>query len=545
MTKGKVDDSFGLDSALIAELDWDRALSRVLHDLRSDFVWAPHLQFIFRYAGNELIAQVRAELESGTFHPGVPITIEVPKSFRIRVGGKSKRLGPSYSRPGSILPPKDRLLYQCLADEAASIVEKSIDKKRSFSHRVAKTKAGAMFVPARECWTALQKALKEHVSMEEHKYLLKVDVANYFGSINQHSLINALRGAGYPASLANPLEKMLTVYTGHKSSRGILQGLYPSDLFGSFYMRPIDRFFDDINTASARYVDDIYVFIDGLAKANDVMRSLIPELRVNDLTLNEAKSSLIPKSLLNAEEPDLEELFAGAVAELEDNLAEIDVDMDYGFQKDWSDDEEAEDPPDIELEATKQLFDSIDSFPGHEESIERFCLPLFTKLGSDHALEVVMASFRRRPAMAQIYCAYLAKFIDEEENVQDFMLEQLDDESLFDWQRMWIIATLHQMTEVSDSLVKVANGILKDGERHNGLRAVAAIFVGRFGDFSRRKALFDVYGTVPEYVQAAIYFSSRDWPGPEKVNAKSSWGGQNGMNKLLSRALANRASAKA
>src|SRR5260221_11296995 len=44
----------------------------------------------------------------------------------------------------------------------------------------------------------------------------------------------------------------------------------------------------------------------------------------------------------------------------------------------------------LQLAATKALFDSIDSFPGHEESIERFCLPLFAKVQFDHAVDHVM-----------------------------------------------------------------------------------------------------------------------------------------------------------
>jgi hypothetical protein len=196
---------------------------------------------------------LKYDLAKGKFAPGVPITIEVPKSFRIKVGGPAKRLGPSFSRPGSILRPSDRILYQVLADQAAPAVKAKTDESRSFGHRLADGTSDAMFLPTRKCWGDLQNAIRPHVENEGHRYILRLDVADYFGSINQHTLVNTLMDNGYPSELVKSFEAVLLKYTDQRSSRGILQGMYPSDLFGSFYMHPIDRFFDDLDIASARY----------------------------------------------------------------------------------------------------------------------------------------------------------------------------------------------------------------------------------------------------------------------------------------------------
>lgn len=542
----KADQSFGLDGALIAQLNWQRALRRVLHDLRSDFIWAPHIRFLYTHLGSDLIALVQSELKSGSFHPGIPLTIEVPKSFRIKVGGPhSKRLGPSFSRPGSVLLPKDRLLYQVIADEAAPILESKTDTTRSFSHRLADADddaaEDAMFLSTRKCWSELQKALKSHSSEDDAKYILKVDVADYFGSINQHTLINALKGYGFNNSLADRLEKILLSYTGQRSSRGILQGIYPSDLFGAAYMSPIDRFFDDINVSSARYVDDIYIFIGSVDKADEILRKLVPYLRSYDLTLNEVKSTVIPKSALFSEEPDLEQLFSDAVAEISAQLDEESSDTDYGFQKDWDDaddEDEIDDNISLELQATQALFDSIETFPGHEENIDRFCLPLFTKAESSYAVSYVLDQLKRRPSMSQIYSAYLGKFVKDNNDVRTELVEILKEQTLFDWQKQWIVATLMQANKADNDSVKVVMGLLNDANRHDALRAVAAMFVGRFGDHDRRKALFGIYKSVSEYVQLAIYFSSRTWPPVERKNARDSWGGHSEIHKMMSKGLA-------
>lgn len=543
----KSDQSFGLDLGLIGKLDWDRALARVIQDLKSDFIWAPHIRFMYVHVGADLIAAVQADLKSGAFHPGIPLTIEVPKSFRIRVGGaNAKRLGPSFSRPGSVLPPKDRILYQVIADEASVIIDQKTDYDRSFSHRLAPEFDDTMFISSRKCWSELQKELRKQVGNKRYKYILRLDVADYFGSINQHTLINTLMGYGFNNSLAERLEKMLLSYTGQRSSRGILQGVYPSDLFGAFYMSAVDRFFDDLDVTSARYVDDIYIFVENVDEADQVLRQLIPFLRSYDLNLNEVKSTVMPKLALFAEEPDLEELFGEAVDEVSEQLDEDDSDTGYGFQEDWDDEEggdddnadDDEEESDLELAATQALFDSIGDFPGHEESIERFCLPLFTKAESDYAVNHVLDQLSRRPSMTQIYAAYLGKFVKADEDVRDALVDALKDVTFFDWQKMWIIATLMQASEASNRAVKVAMSLLSDANRHDALRAVAAMFVGKFGDHDRRKALFGIYKSVSEYVQLAIYFSSRNWPAVERKNARDSWGGHGQLHKIMSKALA-------
>lgn len=533
----KAGEPFGLDTVVLGKIDWALALKRVIHDLRSDFIYALHLSFIYSKAGDELIALLKSELKSGTFSPGVPVTIEVPKSFRMRVAVRPMRLGPCFSRPGSILLPRDRLFYQALADQAAPIVETKTDTKRSFSHRLAPPGSAGMFLPTRTCWNELQKSLAKHAKSKRTKYILKIDVANCFGSLNQHTMINVLNDSGYPKSLSSRLEAILTSYTGERSSRGILQGMYPSDLFGNYYMAPIDRFLDDYGVPSARYVDDIYVFVESIDAADQLLRELIPALRSYDLIINEAKSVIIPKSALITEEPDLEELFAEAVAEISGQIDEEDFYAEYGFQLEWDDEEIDEE--DLELQATTVLFDSVSEYPGHEENIERFCLPLFSKAGSDYAVEHVLDSFKKRPSMSQIYASYLAKFLDTD-GVHEFLLGLLKDSSLTDWQKIWVLAALSQVRIADDAAVKVALDLLKDANRHDALRAAAAIYVGRFGDHTRRKALISIYASVSNYTQAAIYYSSRMWPGVERSNAKASWSGHSPLHSLLTTAMSKK-----
>jgi hypothetical protein len=528
---------FGLDPAAIKGIDWKLSLSRMLHDVRSDFIYAPHLSYIYRFAGDQLIENLKAALKAGKFTPGVPVTIEVPKSFRFRVAVPSKRPGPSFSRPGSILLPQDRILYQALSDRAAPVIDAKTDHNRSFSHRLAAKDSPNMFLSTRTCWHSFQQALAQY-SKGSGNYVVKIDIANCFGSINQHTLINLLIDSGYPKSLATRLEAMLTHFTGERSSRGILQGLFPSDLLGNFYMTPLDRFFEDYGIASVRYVDDIYVYIDRISDAERIVRSFVPFLRGYDLILNEYKCAVLPKVALVTEEPDLDQLFADAVSEISSQTYE-DIGTSYGFQAEWSDEpDQTPDPTAIKLKATQLLFDSIATFQGKEENIERFCLPLFALADSDHAVSHVLEVFKKRPSMAQIYASYLAKFTSQA-IVRVFLQEMLNDDQLCDWQKIWILACLLQHQGSDNVLVKAAAKILNNTAHHDTLRAVAAIYVGYNGDLSRRKDLSMMYPNVSGYVQSAIYYSTRRWPGVERGNAKAKWGSHGPLNSLITAAFSN------
>jgi hypothetical protein len=530
MARRQGSNRFGLDPAELRTINWTLAIKRLLSDVRSDFIYAPHLSNVYRHASDDLIGEVRSELQNGQYGPGSPVTLDVPKSSRMRVVPRGGR-GPTFSRPGSILLPKDRLVYQVLADKAAPLIKRHTDTKRSFSHRVVVNSA-EMFEPSRAAWNRMQQALNA-LSKKKSGYVIKADVANCFASINQHTLINHLESIDYPATFKNALDAMLVLNTGDRSSRGLLQGIFPSDLLGNFYLNPIDQMFKDLKVPSVRYVDDIYAFVPTLAKVENVMRELTRRLRDYDLSLNEAKSKVLHSKSLIIEEPDLEKLFSDAIDELKDE----DIKSDYGFQREW-DDGESQEREDLELSATVILFDSIGEFPSHVEKIERFCLPLFGAAGSDYAVDHVIAAFARRPAMSQIYCSYLASFLPQR-RVQEALSVLLTSSDLhYDWQRIWVLASLLTPDRSSDALASAALKIYKDGQCHEALRAVAAIFAAKHGSFSRKKELIDNYGVSGStYLQTAVLYGARYLTGATRAAAIKAWSGQTTTHSLVAKAI--------
>jgi retron-type reverse transcriptase len=138
----------GLDRTVLDSVDSAVAIARVRRDIRTDFILAPHFDAIFLKAADELWARTYELLSSGRYTPEPVLTVAVPKPR-------------NFTRPGSILSPIDRLVYQALADIVAPTLEAQLDRSRTFSHVVVQPGSeGHLFEPEHVCWDRFQTSLQ-------------------------------------------------------------------------------------------------------------------------------------------------------------------------------------------------------------------------------------------------------------------------------------------------------------------------------------------------------------------------------------------------
>ncbi|HUI72336.1 MAG TPA: reverse transcriptase domain-containing protein, partial [Spirochaetia bacterium] len=331
-------------------------------------------------------------------------------------------------------------------------------------------KDGRMFMPAHECWTAFQTKLKEICQLGGH--VLKADVANYFERIPQHHLINLMRASGCAPTALTLLEKMLLAFQ-ERDSFGIIQGVYPSDLLGNFYLTDLDSFCEMHELPSVRYVDDTYIRFGNKAEAQKGLILLIEHLRKNGSHLNEFKSRLQSVDAVVKEETEVDRLFQEARAEVEDELAEDQG--GYGFAAEWQpsldDNEDAEEV--VELRAVERLFAAVEQYPKQAEKIEKYCLPLLRTAKSAVAVKRAAAGLSARPHMTRLYLSYLSGFV-QDASVAELLEQSLDDKSfLLDYQRMYLLAALLSAKSCSSQAVSVALRWLEDTKMAQETRAVA------------------------------------------------------------------------
>lgn len=513
----------GLDRQVLRQMDGDQAIENIKLDVRSDFILAPHFNAIYVRAADELWEETRNLLSSGRYSPSLPITMNVPKENW-------------FSRPGSILNPIDRVVYQVSTDLIHEEIENSIDRERSFSH-VPSNENDDFFIPSGEAWTGFQARAGE--ICDESNFVLKADLSHYFERIPQHHLINLMSSVGCDGAVVKLMEEMFLAFQ-ERNSYGIIQGVFPSDIFGNFFLTELDAHCELSALPSARYVDDLYIGFDSLDLARDGLMSLVEKLRRDGLHLNEGKSRIYRSDDLIWEESAVDRLFNEAREEIQDERDAWES-SPYGFEVEWESEEDdpEEEGQDIEVFAVKNLLDAVDDYPESIDQIERFALPVLKAAGSNYAIDNIFRRITERPHQSRLYFSYLADFVRTEREVSR-RTERLaiEDRLPTDHQKLFLIATLMRSQFVSRDMVNKALSWLQNPLISKETRAMAAIFSARRGNANQKRTVRTHYeAEAAEYVRSAILYSARYFETAEKRTCKRAWAGHTTMNRLIGQTI--------
>jgi hypothetical protein len=511
--------TFGLDGTLIKLLKKELDVGRVRQDQFNDFFVLPQLDAIYVHCADKLKELVASKLSKSAYGPKSPIELEVPKASRVSTKS-APIIGPNYFRPGTVLLPEDRVVYHFLGQEAQPIAEKGINRDRVFSYKPAPRK-GEGFLLAANQWTALRAAFEKDALSGKYTLVLKCDVAQYFSAINQHELVNQLEHQGLSPELVKFSERFLGGLTIDRSSRGLVQGSFGSDVLGNAYLIGVDEFVEDFNLKFYRYVDDYYILFETQDQLKDFFPKFVKRLREYDLGLNESKTFItVPKKLLR-DETELDKAFAKAKAEAEEKLTdyeEVEIEGDYGSE---SYIETIETPPDqkeVDLAATREIFENLEEFKGDErDRAEAFCLAFFRRASDPTALEYVLAKWARSPDKAKEYALYLNRFVTDEKHRPKIDKAFVDSaEQMLDFQWAWGALIARRMRKISNELLTLAVKYQAEGDRHEVVRSLLTYVVCRHGSAPRKKAIRDAFGASPLLVQLATLHASDNFTAAER-----------------------------
>lgn len=146
-----------------------------------------------------------------------------------------------------------------------------------------------------EC-SACSKAFRKKVSLKDNakfhrgqKYILKIDLRNYFGSLDERRVWNFFRQLGYTTEVTALLTRLCVL--DHALPQGaptspclsnLLTVALDNELFAYCNMRKL-RY--------TRYADDIT--ISGTFRADDIMQDIFRIIRRHDLKINYEKTALV------------------------------------------------------------------------------------------------------------------------------------------------------------------------------------------------------------------------------------------------------------
>ena len=286
----------GLDPAVLARFDKDQAIGRIRTDIRTDFISAPQYKLIFDVIADDLWDDAIGQLRAGGYNPSPLITAEVPKPSRM-------------TRPGSIMSPLDRLVYQALVDHMAPIVDTQLDGERVFSYRLMDPDPSfQMFHERSESYGVFKDKVTNLSISGQFTHSISTDISSYFMHLNHHVLENLLTEAGISEGVVRLLVKsMLETWSG-RFTYGIPQGVFASDLLGNFYLSTLDTFLASQDVLSLRYVDDIVMFFPARRDAEASFAPMCKFLRGIGLDLNESKTDVTEVEKLVYEQTALDRL---------------------------------------------------------------------------------------------------------------------------------------------------------------------------------------------------------------------------------------------
>lgn len=468
----------GLDPSVIASLSKDQSIGRVRTDIQTDFIFAPQYKLLFDYAADDLWDQVVNQLRSGTYTPSMLITAEVPKPSGL-------------TRPGSVLYPIDRIIYQAMADYLAPIIDPLLDGARVYSYRILGCDPELqMFQSRGESYEQFKATVTALCNSGEATHAITTDIASYFIHLNHHTLENLLEASGVSRGLVNLLVKTILEAWSGRFSYGIPQGMFPSDLLGNFYLSALDTYFASQNIPSLRYVDDLVLFYPSEKTARSSLAPLSRFLRGIGLVLNESKTRIVKVQDLVYEQTELDRLFEDARQEIIGQIQSFA--LSYGFQDPWSDNvQQASMTEEANMQALGLLWNERNNLDSAKrDQLDRFCLGAFAGAGSDAAVDVILEEFGQKPHLTRTYANYLATFVRDNPELQRMLCDRVDsDNFIYDWELQWPIAALLAVDSLPQVTVNSAISILTDRQRSNELRAACSVLIGKFGTGASRTVL--------------------------------------------------------
>lgn len=137
-----------------------------------------------------------------------------------------------------------------------------------------------------------------HTKDINNMYVYKVDISNYFNSINIDILLDILVNIlSDDKDLYNLIKNILTnKYVIFKENiieedKGIMCGVPISSFLANVYLIEIDKYFEENNIMYYRYADDIIIFSNTIDKLNEYISVLKKYLEKYKLTINKDKEN--------------------------------------------------------------------------------------------------------------------------------------------------------------------------------------------------------------------------------------------------------------
>lgn len=137
------------------------------------------------------------------------------------------------------------------------------------------------------------KLVKTELEDAKFSAFIKLDIQDFYPSINHETLMNGLKTKIKKVEILNVIESSITTSTVEKAreeikgnKKGIPQGLSISNILAAIYLLDVDKKLKELDFSYFRYVDDILILCDK-RKAKGVVKEIKNDLHAIDLSIHD------------------------------------------------------------------------------------------------------------------------------------------------------------------------------------------------------------------------------------------------------------------
>jgi len=265
-----------------AMLNMETAVKRMKHDLIDDWFFDP-----LRYAdmcNNEFVLDFFSM--GGHRHNYYPQKMEVfylPKKTYVL-------------RKAMVGTFMDRLLYMAVVSQLGPLIDSHFScYVYSARYNTDKSKNG-LIVQGVEQWTKMNYLINDWVTTAADGCLVKLDLLNYYDTINTNILIkmlNTIVDNDNDRACVKLLDTLLSGFTNKETNHGIPQNSDASSLLATFYVSHVDFIIQSKARHFCRFMDDMYFVAKDIYEARDLLQTIEKHLREIDLSLNAQKIKFV------------------------------------------------------------------------------------------------------------------------------------------------------------------------------------------------------------------------------------------------------------
>lgn len=420
------------------KLAWDR-----INTSTNDLFFKNFYRQLFWYYEFDLdsnLACLSKKLQNNAYKPSKSLKVYKPKQSGLQ-------------RVFSLLDIEDLIVYQAIANIIIPVFankRKSLENKTVFSNLFNKNLESNIFLYQE--WQTCYKKYKKNISenfTKGLKYTAHFDLAAYYDTIDQNSLLSSLFNDIHDSKLGRLLSECLQIWCNKtdsedkKISHGIPQGPLSSSIFGELFLLSIDEFLLKNNVCYSRYVDDIVIQSESLEKVQHAVILLDIKCKEKGLVPQTSKFSIFEaKSIEEAigKNPSLSTSQKEILFSDENKVLEV-------FCKAFE----------------ESTFDS---------SIIRYILKVYNE--SDILIDKIKYEFSNHYEFTEEFCIYLGRFVYEKSSIIfDFINQKLSSGIPYDYveSELWVLlAKLHRYADISSfatlaisKLIKSKSDVLKYG----------------------------------------------------------------------------------